>query len=307
MPRRAVGVDLGGTKILAGIVDESGRIVRSAEQPTPTESEADVVEAIQRAVDELLDDDVAAVGIGVPSRVDQRSGTAVYSTNVPLEDVPLRDVLRERFLRPVAVDNDANVAAVAEWRLGAGVGTRTMVMLTLGTGVGGGLILDGRPFRGATGAGAELGHMVLEHDGPPCQGNCTGRGHAEALISGTAASARARELFGEGADARVLLERARGGDPQAEAALAAIAERFGSLLGTVVNVFEPELVVVGGGFGEALADLLAAGRAVFRREALPPGRDGVRVVPAALGPRAGLVGAALVGLEAADAPDGRLA
>lgn len=263
--------------------------------------------AIQAAVDELLDDDVVAVGIGVPSRVDQRSGTAVSSTNVPLDDVPLRDLLRERCRRPVAVDNDANAAAVAEWRLGAGAGTRTMVMLTLGTGVGGGLILDGRPFRGATGAGAELGHMVLEHDGPPCQGTCTGRGHVEGLISGTAASARARELFGTEADARVLLERARAGDGEAQAAVRAIGERLGSVLGTLANVFEPELVIVGGGFGEALDDLLAAGRDVFRREALPPGRDRVRIVPAALGPRAGVVGAALVGLEAADAPDGRLA
>jgi glucokinase len=243
----------------------------------------------------------------VPSRVDQRSGRAVFSANVPLDDVPLRDLLRDRFALPVGLDNDANVAAVAEWKVGAGRGTRTMVMLTLGTGVGGGLILDGKPFRGATGAAAELGHMVLEHDGPPCQGTCRGRGHVEAFLSGTAATRRARETLGPDADARTLVASAVAGDAEAAAALAEAGRRLGSVLGTLVNVFDPELIVIGGGFGEALEQLYEPAREVFLREALPPARDRVQIVPAQLGTEAGLVGAGLVGFEAAATPDGRLA
>jgi glucokinase len=305
--RQAIGIDLGGTKILAGVVDQTGRVLRSVERPTPLDSESSLVAAIEAAVGELVGGGVEAVGIGVPSRVDQRTGRAVFSANVPLADVPLRGLLHERFGLPVAVDNDANAAAVAEWRVGAGRGTRTMVMLTLGTGVGGGLILDGKPFRGATGAAAELGHMVLEHDGPPCQGTCLGRGHVEALLSGTAATRRAREALGPDADARTLVQLAGRGDPAATAALAEVGRRLGSVLGTLVNVFDPELIVIGGGFGAAFDLLLASAREVFIREALPPARDTVRIVPARLGPAAGLVGAGLVGLEAADAPDGRLA
>ena len=135
---------------------------------------------------------MAAIGLGVPSTIDQASGTAVSSVNIPLTDVPLRTLIGERFGLPCGIDNDANAAAIGEWHAGAGKGTRDMIMLTLGTGVGGGLILDGRPYRGALGAAAELGHIVIEHDGRPCQGSCTGRGHLEAYATGLAATADAR-------------------------------------------------------------------------------------------------------------------
>ena len=304
--RLAVGVDVGGTKILAGVVAEDGTIVRSNERSTPDGTEEALVRTLEQVVSSVVDPEVAAIGIGVPSRVDQRAGRAVSSTNIPLDDVPLRELMRARFGIPVGLDNDANVAAVAEWRVGAARGTRTVVMVTLGTGVGGGLVLDGRPFRGATGAGAEIGHMVLEHDGPPCQGTCTGRGHAEALVSGTAATAAARTLFGGDADARYLLARARDGDGPAREAVARIGRHLGSLLASLANLLEPEVIVIGGGFGSEWDELEAPAREVFGREALVPMRDTVRLVPAALGTDAGLVGAALVGLEAADAPDGVL-
>ena len=177
-----------------------------------------------------------------------------------------------------------------------------MIMLTLGTGFGGGLILDGRVYRGAVGAAGELGHMIVEHDGVPCQGACTGRGHIEGYASGRAADGLAAAALGPGVNAHELVERARGGDRVAGDALVDLGRRLGSAVGSLVNVFNPELVVVGGGFGTAAGELvLEPARAVLAREALPPARDLVRVVLAQLGLDAGLVGAGLIGFEAADA------
>jgi glucokinase len=299
---RVIGVDLGGTKIAAGIVDRSGKVESLREVPTPTESEDDVVRAIGDMVASLVVDDVAAIGLGVPSTIDQASGTAVSSVNIPLTDVPLRKLVGERFGLPCGIDNDANAAGIGEWHAGAGRGTRDMIMLTLGTGVGGGLILDGRPYRGALGAAAELGHMVIEHDGRPCQGTCTGRGHLEAYATGLAAAADAQAVFGPDADARTLLDRAHEGDEQALDILHRMGRRLGSALGSLVNIFNPEVIVVGGGWGEAAGELLLEpAREVLLRESLPPGRELVRVVSASLGPDAGVVGAGFVGFEALDA------
>ena len=299
---RVIGVDLGGTKIAAGIVDRSGNVASLREVATPTASEDEVVGAIGDAVAGLVGDGVAAIGLGVPSTIDQAAGTAVSSVNIPLTDVPLRALLAERFGLPCGIDNDANAAAIGEWQAGAGRGTRHMIMLTLGTGVGGGLILDGRPYRGALGAAAELGHIVIEHDGRPCQGTCTGRGHLEAYATGLAAAADAQAVFGPDADARTLLDRAHEGDEQALDILHRMGRRLGSAFGSFVNTFNPELIVVGGGWGEAAGEfLLEPAREVMLRESLPPGRELVRVVQATLGSDAGVVGAGFVGFEALDA------
>lgn len=294
---RVIGVDVGGTKIAAAVVTRDGGIEAHTECPTPTDSEEAVVEALVGTVAELVErDEVAAIGLGVPATIDQRTGSAISAVNIPFTDIPLRTLMSERFGLPCGVDNDANAAAIAEWQVGAGKGTRYMVMLTLGTGVGGGVILDGRPFRGSSGAAAELGHMVIEHDGRRCQGNCTGRGHIEAYATGGAAASD------YGHDARELVARAVEGDERALEVLNGIARRLGSTLGTLVNVFDPELIVIGGGFGEAADEfLLEPAREVMRREALPPGRERVQVVPAALGPVAGVVGAGFVAFEALDA------
>jgi glucokinase len=139
---RAIGVDCGGTKILAGVVGRDGTVDRRHTVPTPTSSEDDLLEALERVVETLLSEDVAAIGMGVPSQIDQRTGRAVSSVHVPLSDVDLRDRMRDRFGLPVGIDNDGNAAAIAEWQLGAGRGASNVVVLTLGTGIGGGLILD---------------------------------------------------------------------------------------------------------------------------------------------------------------------
>jgi len=298
---RVIGVDLGGTKILAGVVDADGHLETRREHPTPLDSEDALLDGLAAAVHELLDDRVAALGFGIPSTIDQRAGRAITSVNIPLAGVDLRARMAERFGMPTAIENDANAAALAEWKVGAGRGTTHMVMLTLGTGIGGGLILDGRLYRGTVGAAGELGHIVIEHDGPRCQGTCTGHGHLEAVASGHAASTAAAELFGPGADAHRLVRLANEGDARAHEVLEQIGRRLGSGLGSLVNVFDPELVVLGGGFAAAGELLLEPARSVLVREALPPGRDRVRVVRAELGTAAGVVGAGLVAFEALEA------
>jgi glucokinase len=299
---RVIGVDLGGTKIAAGAIDRKGTVTARVERPTPTASEQGLLQALEALVEEIAADvgDVEALGFGIPSTIDQRSGQAVSSVHIPLTSVDLRSRMGDRFGLPVAIDNDGNAAAIAEWQIGAGSGTSDMVMLTLGTGIGGGLILDGKPYRGSVGAGAELGHMVLKYDGPPCIGTCPGHGHFEALASGTAAGVVARSMLSPDATGRDLVRLASDGDARAREALAGIGRILGAGLASLVNVFNPELIVLGGGFGEAGELLFGPAREVVASEALTPARDVVRIVPAELGAEAGLIGAGLIAFELLD-------
>ena len=184
-----IGVDLGGTKLLAGVVGPDlavrHRVRRQAFGLDQARLMATIVEAVEEARAEV-DDEVTAVGFGIPVTLDRRTGMAVYSTHLPLADVPFGAVMSERLGLPVTVDNDGNCAVLAEARHGAGGGSGDVVMLTLGTGIGGGLVLGGKLQRGWIGAGAELGHMVIDMDGPPCQGHCPNRGCLEVMASGSA-------------------------------------------------------------------------------------------------------------------------
>jgi glucokinase len=300
----AIGVDLGGTKILAGVVARDGSVVRRHERLTAQDSQEHVLTDLEAAVAELLDESVVAVGFGVPSPIDQARGVVVRSVNLPLEDAPLRDRMRARFGIAVGLDNDANAAAIGEWRAGAGRGEDDLVMLTLGTGVGGGVVSSGKPFRGRNGSGVELGHVVIVHGGRPCQGACAGRGHLEAYVSGSAATAAAREAFGPSADAHRLVRLANEGDGQAKELLEEVGRYLGSGIGSFVNIFGPQLVVVGGGFGVAAYEYLhGPAEEIARREALEPMRSALRLAKAELGTAAGLIGAAFVGFEALDAAE----
>jgi len=309
---RVIAVDLGGTKLLAGVLNEDGVIVKRTVRPTAVESQEALLAELDGAIGELLEDDVSAIGVGLPSTIDQRVGRAVASVNIPLAGIDFREHLTTRFGLPAAIENDANAAALAEHRFGAGRGSRHMIMLTLGTGVGGGLILNGELYRGAVGAAGELGHITLDIDGPPCQGTCPGFGHLEALASGTATDHLAKELAaerpdgdlgraaaeGRTVDARLAVDLAAEGPGDARELL----ERVGFILGTgiasYVNVFNPELVVIGGGFARAGDLLFDPARKVVAERALLPARELVRIVPAVLGFEAGLIGAGLVGFEA---------
>jgi glucokinase len=297
-------VDLGGTKILAGVVARDGSVVRRHERATPLDSQEHVLLELEAAVAELLDDSVAAVGFGTPSPIDQARGVVVRCVNLPLENAPVRDRMHERFGIPVGLENDANAAAIGEWQAGAGKGEDDLLMLTLGTGVGGGAISGGRPFRGRNGEGAEFGHVVIEHGGRPCQGVCTGHGHLETYVSGTAVTAAAREAFGPSADAHRVVRLANEGEQTAKDMLEEVARYLGSGIGSFVNVFGPRLVILGGGFGVAAYDYLCGpAEEVVRQEALEPMRSSVRLAKAELGTAAGLIGAAFVGFEALDAAE----
>ena len=289
---------MGGTKTLAAVVDREGEIEQQVVRATDLSSQEALLAGLDAVVEELRGGrEIAALGFGIPSRVDQRSGRAVASVNIPLADVDFRDRMRERHGLPVGIDNDANAATIGEWKSGAAKGARHVVMLTLGTGVGGGLILDGRPFRGSTGVGAELGHIVIGIDGPPC--GCGGHGHLESYAAGRVADAAARRLYGEGSDGHELVAKAKERDAEAVKALAEIGRHLGAGIASLVNIFEPEVVVVGGGFGSSAGELLLGpAREVLAIEGLQPLRDTVRIVPAELGFHAGVIGAAMVGFEA---------
>jgi glucokinase len=313
-PPQVIAVDLGGTKLAAGLVDRDGAVARRAVEPTDARSEDAVLAQLERVIDGLADGGFAALGVGLPSTIDQRSGRAVASVNIPLAEVDLRDRLSDRFGVPVLIENDGNAAAVAEHRFGAARGARHVVMLTLGTGVGGGLILDNRLYRGAVGAAGELGHITLDLNGPPCQGACPGRGHLEAMASGLAADILADRAAterpdgdlgraaaaGRDVDPRLLVELASAGRGDARDVLEHIGYHLGVGISDLVNVFNPEVVVVGGGFAEAGELLLASARKVVAERALVPARDVVEIVEAALGPDAGLIGAALVAFDTLD-------
>jgi glucokinase len=253
---------------------------------------------------------VTAVGFGIPALLERESGVAVSSVHLPLDGIAFGDLMTERLGLPVFVDNDANLAALAEQRLGAARGFRNVVMLTIGTGIGSGVVIDGRLFRGSTGAAAEIGHMTIDHDGPPCQGTCPGRGCLEVMASGTA-------IAREGTDAgrrdpgsalgRAVAQRgvvtgeevtalALTGDEAACSVMAAIGRSLGAGLASVVNIFEPEAIVIGGGAAAAGDLLLDPAREVVAQRALRPSRDNVRIVPAAFGEEAGMVGAGLFAL-----------
>jgi glucokinase len=291
-----IGVDLGGTKTLGARIYANGDVERHFEIATPTNSQEELLAGIDSLVEELIDDDVTALGFGIPSRIDQRTGRAVASVNIPLADLDFRDRMSQRFGLPVGIDNDANAAAIAEWKIGAAQGANDVVMLTLGTGVGGGLILGGKPYRGSTGAGAELGHIVIVHGGRAC--SCGGHGHIESYASGHAAKLLATEAFGKETDARQLVQLAFAGDDQAKALLADIGEHLGSGLGSIVNLFNPELIVVGGGFAAAWHFIHDPMERRMREEALPPARDQAKIARAQLGTIAGVVGAGFVAYEA---------
>ena len=292
--KRVIGLDLGGTKILAGVVDRDGHVEQRREHPTPTASQDELLAGLDAAVEELLTDEIVALGFGLPSPIDQKAGRALQGVNIPLNDMDFRDRMKERFNLPVGIENDANAATYAEFRFGAARDVDTMVMLTLGTGCGGGVVIDGELFRGW----AEFGHIVIEYDGLPCQGTCTGRGHLEAYVTGVAAAKLAQAEFGPAVDAHRLVRLANEGERRAVEILDGIGRRLGAGIGSLVNIFNPELVVIGGGFAAAGDFVLEPAREILRREALARAGYRVPIVRAELGTAAGLIGAGLVAFDA---------
>lgn len=307
----AIGVDLGGTKMAVGVVDPERRILYRSTAPSRGLGQDELLDTLEhelRAAREARPQ-VAAAGLGIPSTIDRERGVAIITPNLDLADVPIRDLMGDRLGLPLFIDNDANVAALAEHRFGAARGTRNAVMLTVGTGIGGGLIIDGHLYRGSRGAGAELGHTVTDFDGPPCQGHCPNRGCVEVLASGTAIGREGRaaaerepdsalgSALGRGVqvDAKLVTDAALAGDEAARGVLRLVGARLGAALSSFANIFEPDVIVIGGGVIHAGDLLLDPAREELRGRALPP-MNRTRVAAAELGPDAGLIGAATMAL-----------
>jgi glucokinase len=317
--RETIGVDLGGTKMLVGVVDsEQGTHYESRESSTGL-SEKEMVEELARELSEAREarPDVVAAGLGIPATIDRERGVAINAVNLEITDMPLRDIMRERLGLPVFIDNDANCAALAEYLYGAGKGARDLVMLTLGTGIGGGLVLGGEVYRGSSGAGAELGHMVIDENGPPCQGSCPNHGCLETYASGTAlardgTAAAGREpesalgqalSKGEGVSGKTVTEAAIAGDQVAREVIATAGRHLGVGLASFANIFDPDVIVIGGGVSAAGELLVEPAREELRSRALPP-MNKTAVKLAELGPDAGLIGAAAMALIELDADAG---
>ena len=313
-PRRVIGIDAGGTKLLGGVVDEGLVVHHRVHRMWRGGDRAETLDIFVEAVEEVraAAPDVEAVGFGIPALVEWNLGVSRWSTHLPLAGVPFRDLMSERLGLPVVVDNDANVALLAETRAGAARDCAHAVLVALGTGIGSGLLLDGQIYRGSRGLGAEIGHMVVDLHGPDCQGACPGRGCLEVMASGLAigregiaaarrepASALGRRLAdGREITGGIVTELAHDGDEAARSVLAEIGRRLGYGLVGVVNVFNPEVIVIGGGAIAAGELLLEPARAVVMERALPPAREAVRIVPAHFGDESGMLGAALLALDA---------
>jgi glucokinase len=299
-----------------GVVDEGQSVLYKTATPSSHLELEDLLDTLSAELRAALEacPEVEAIGLGVPSTIDRKRGVAITSVNLPLVDVAIRDLIGKQLGLPTFIDNDANLAALAEHRFGAARDTRNALMLTIGTGIGGGILIGGELYRGSTGAGAELGHVVIDQAGPKCQGNCPNRGCVEALASGIALgregrlaaqthpdSALGRALAaGEEIDGKRVTEVGLEGDGIARDVLATIGRRLGVALSSLANIFEPEVIVIGGGVSAAGELLLAPARAELAARALPP-MNATPVVAAELGPDAGMFGAAAMALEELDA------
>jgi glucokinase len=309
-----IGVDLGGTKVLAGVIDRDLRVHARAQRLVPNDDQEQIIGALVAAVEEVRSGAVPetfAVGVGVPCLIDQERGMAVMAVNLSWAEIDLSTVLSERVGLPVFVDNDANAAMLAEHRAGAAHGVRHAAMLTVGTGIGGALLVDGELYRGSRGGAGELGHMVVDEDGPPCSGNCPNHGCLESVASGTALAREALRVAratpdcglgramaaGRAITGALVTELAHDGDAAARDVVALIGTRLGVGIGNLVNMLNPEVVVVGGGVIAAGELLLAPAREVVRTRALPPSREQARIVRAHFGAESGMVGAGALALE----------
>lgn len=301
-----IGVDLGGTKMLVGVLAGTEPLYEQREA-SKGQTEDELVELLLREIDEAREarPEVAAIGLGIPATIDHDSGVAVSAVNLPLKNLPVREIVTEHTGLPVYVDNDGNVAGLAEYLYGAAQGKPDTVMLTVGTGIGGGLILGGEIYRGSTGAGAELGHVVIQVDGPPCQGNCPNHGCVEALASGTALGREARAAAesnpdsalgkllaaGEEVDGKAVTEAALAGDKMAIGVFDLIGSRLGVACASFANIFQPHAIVIGGGVIAAGDLLLEPARREVRERGLDP-MNKTPILEATLGNDAGMIGAA---------------
>ena len=315
-PRFVLGVDLGGTKISVGAMRADGvgeALLRS--EPTRAEQGADAVVArIATMIEAVMGETNAAhgvtrgqfagVGIGSPGPLDRARGIVITTPNLGWHDFPLRDRVAEAVRLPATLDNDANCATLGEWWLGAARGGRNVVGMTIGTGIGGGLILDGKLYHGSSDAAGEIGHTSIDSTGRRCK--CGNYGCLEAYASGPAIAERAREALAGGEVSQMLAlaggdpaaltaqhvyEASKAGDFIAREVVRETARFIGTGVANLLNIFNPDIVVLAGGVAQAGDDLFTPLRAEVQRRAFKPAVDACRIVPGELGAAAGVVGA----------------
>jgi len=315
--RPVIGIDLGGTKISTALVDTAGTIIAHDYREThATEGQKAVIERMLDAARRVMvragvnQAQVAAAGIGAPGPLDVEAGVVVAPPNLPGWDrVPLRRLIESRLGITTFLENDANAAALGEYRFGAGRGVEHMIYVTASTGIGGGLILNGRLYHGASGMAGEIGHITIMPYGPLC--GCGNRGCLEALASGTAIARQAGERVARGAPtliadlaggdpervtAKLVAKAASQGDVEAQEILAEAMRYLGIGMANLVNLFNPQLIVIGGGLTNIGEMLFGPVQRAIDRRALPTLAQAVRVVRAELGDNAGVLGAAAVAL-----------
>ncbi|MSX11033.1 MAG: ROK family protein [Actinobacteria bacterium] len=307
-----IGVDIGGTKMLVGVVDESLGVLHRIQQPTADADTNELLDRLASMVDEAVEaapGEVLGVGFGVAGILDAKAGMIAAAPHLPLVGVPFEALMGERLGVPVAVDNDGNTSMLAEWLHGAAKGVSDAVMLTVGTGIGGGIVANGGLVRGSSGGGAEFGHMVIEQDGEQC--SCGGHGHFEWYASGDAIGRAGERLAGrnpasalaaaavEGREVTgaLVTELAHDGDAASIEAIVEVGKRLGQGMVSITNIFNPELIVVGGGAIAAGDLLLGPAREIVEREALASLGANVSIVPAEFGADAGVIGAAVLAFE----------
>ena len=305
----ACGIDVGGTKILGGVVDADGTIVEELRVESPATDADAIIDAISGLVGELRSrHEITAVGVGAAGYIDKARAVVMFAPNIAWREVHLKAALEGRVGLPVVIENDANAAAWGEFAFGAGHDVDDLLLITVGTGVGGGVVLDGELYRGAFGVGAEIGHMRVVPDGLLC--GCGNRGCFEQYASGRAlvreaqAAARAGSLLAKDLVDRVggdpdkitgpkITRAAQEGDPFAAEQLAEIGRWLGEGIASLTAVLDPAVVVIGGGVSEAGDMLLTPARAAFMAQLTGRGhRPVLEIRKARLGNRAGLIGAA---------------
>lgn len=313
----AIGIDFGGTSMKLGLVSSSGQVLeRDSFATGKNVSRAQILDGITRSVEKLCQKarerslSVCGVGVGAPGPIDVERGRVYFFPNVPgWRNFPLKNVLQKRLGLPVEVDNDANAMALGEYRFGGGKGSRLFIGLTLGTGIGGGMVMGGRLFHGPAFSAAEFGHVVIDPSGPLCA--CGNRGCAETFVGNGYFVAEARRRLkgrksilhrwmAEGQELTPLLVQLAGwkGDRLAREIWASVAERLAVLLAGLINVLNPDCIALGGGLAQSRHLLFGPLRRAIRKKAFPIAARSVRVMPAVLGTDAGLVGAACLAFDA---------
>lgn len=305
VPSAVLGLDIGGTKLAAGVVDGAGKVLSF----TLASTNAD--EGPERGLERLFElgrqavaesglgwERIGMVGIGSGGPLDATRGVLIAPPHLPgWRDVPIVALAEETFGLPVALENDATAAAAGEHRFGAGAGTRNMVYLTISTGVGGGTVIEGKLYRGASGNGGELGHVTVDWTGRHCRG-CGRKGCLEAYVSGTSIAERAQEAGMGTVTAADVSAAAKAGDPTATAVWSATTDALACGLTSIVNLFEPELVVLGGGVVSGTGEqLLAPVRERVRAESMAPAGGAAEIVQSPLGDHVGVVGAAVIAFD----------